>query len=406
VEDTDLERSTPEAIRYLFEIMEWLGLDYDEEPVYQSACRARHMEVAQELIDRGFAYKSDKGMTGMGEAVLFRMPKEDVSYTDLIKGEISKPGDSLKDFVIVRSDGSPVFHLANVIDDIDMGITHVIRGDDHVENTFRHIQLYRALNAPLPQFGHLPMIVNHQGKPYSKRDGAAFVGEFRDSGYLPEALFNFLSLLGWNPGDDREYMPREELIAAFDLSRVQSSPAQMDLKKLNWMNGCYMADLPWERFEEEAVSRLQTLGLVDDQTDRAYLHEVLTLLQSRVKVWPDLQDLATYFFRDDYPFDPKATRKRLMKPGVPELLIQLHEQYARLTDWTEENLEKALRDALGDDSENAGTLIHPVRVAVSGQAGGPGLFEMLRVIGPERVLMRLDRGAQISSGKMTLPESE
>ncbi len=404
VEDTDRERSTPEAIRVLFEVMEWLGLDFDEDPVYQSACVSRHKQVAEDLIARGLAYKSDKGASGMGEAILFRMPKEDVRFTDLIKGEIAKPGDSLQDFVIVRSDGTPVFHLANVVDDIDMGITHVIRGDDHVENTFRHIRLYQALGAPLPQFGHLPMIVNHQGKPYSKRDGAAFVGEFRDTGYLPDALFNFLSLLGWNPGDDREYMPREELVAAFDLARVQSSPAQMDLKKLSWMNGCYMADLPIALFREEAIRRLQAEGLVDAATDAAYVEAVLELIRSRVKVWPELIELAVYFFREDYPFDAKAVRKRLLKPGVSELLDRLREGYAGLSEWSESALDEALRSALGADQENAGTLIHPVRVAVSGQAGGPGLFEMLQVLGRDRVLTRLERGSRIAAGTLTVGE--
>ena len=202
VEDTDLERSTPEAIRTLLDCMEWLKLDYDEPVVYQTTQVKKHLAAAEKLLADGRAYKENKG--GKGDCVIFRMPKDgDVAYRDLVKGEMRKHAADTQDFVIVRSDGSPVFHLANVVDDITQGVTHVIRGDDHVENTFKHIELFKALGAEPPQYAHLPMIVNHMGKPYSKRDGAAFVGEFREQGYLPDALFNFLVLLGWAPGDDR-----------------------------------------------------------------------------------------------------------------------------------------------------------------------------------------------------------
>jgi glutamyl-tRNA synthetase len=190
VEDTDRERSTPEAIQTLLACMEWLGLSYDEPAVYQSAACARHLAVADELVRKGFAYKDDKG--GKGECVVFRMPKEGrLEYTDLVKGTIKKKAEDTQDFVIVRSDGSPVFHLSNVVDDIDMSITHVIRGDDHVENTFKHIELFKAIGRRSRRYAHLPMIVNNQGKPYSKRDGAAFVGEFKEQGYLPRRSSTF-----------------------------------------------------------------------------------------------------------------------------------------------------------------------------------------------------------------------
>ncbi|MBR0056230.1 MAG: glutamate--tRNA ligase, partial [Kiritimatiellae bacterium] len=219
IEDTDLERSTPAATQTVLDSMAWLGLDYDGEVLYQSTQRAHHLELAEQLLRSGHAYKEDKGGTGKGECVIFRMPGTDIGYHDLVKGDLLKKAEDLRDFVIVRSDGSPVFHLGNVADDITMGVTHVIRGDDHVENTFKHIALYRALGAPVPQLAHLPMIVNAQGKPYSKRDGAAYVGEFRERGFLPEALFNSLALLGWSPGDDREVMTRDEMVAAFTLDR-------------------------------------------------------------------------------------------------------------------------------------------------------------------------------------------
>ena len=259
IEDTDLVRSTKEAIDKVLDAMAWLGRDYDEPVVYQTHNAADHLAAVERLLSSGAAYKAVKesvdpatGEKKTGEVVLFRMPKEGViEYTDLVKGKMRKKAEDTQDFVIVRSDGSPVFHIANVVDDIKQGVTHIIRGDDHVENTFKHIQIFKALGAPVPEYAHLPMIVNAQGKPYSKRDGAAFVGEFKEQGYLPEALFNFLVLLGWAPGDDREVMSRSELVEAFSLDRVKSSPARFDLKKLLWMNGEYIAHQPADVFKAE-----------------------------------------------------------------------------------------------------------------------------------------------------------
>ena len=263
IEDTDRERSTPEAVKAILNAMEWLGINYDEEPLYQSTQHVRHLEAAQQLLANGQAYKEDKGGTGQGECILFRMPGTDMAFHDEIKGDLRKEAKDMKDFVIVRSDGSPVFHLANVVDDITQNITHIIRGDDHVENTFRHVALYRALGAPVPRYAHLPMIVNAQGKPYSKRDGAAYVGQFREMGYSADALFNYLTLLGWSPGEDREKMSRAEIIAAFTLDRVKSAPAQMDLRKLTHMNGLYLAELPLDQFMtgvREFLARLDWAG--------------------------------------------------------------------------------------------------------------------------------------------------
>ena len=243
VEDTDLERSTPEAIAVLFDCMKWLGLDWDEEVFYQTKNVKRHLEVVDQLLATGHAYKVEKtsrdGKTGV--VTMFRMPKEGViEFDDIVKGHMAKKAEDIQDFAIVRSDGSPIFHIANVVDDIDQRVTHIIRGDDHVENTFKHICIFRALGAEVPKYGHLSMIVNQQGKPYSKRDGAAFVGEYREQGYLPEALFNYLLLLGWNPGDDREVLTRQEMIDLFELEKVHVTAAMFDPKKLAWMNGEYI----------------------------------------------------------------------------------------------------------------------------------------------------------------------
>lgn len=390
VEDTDLERSTPEAIQTLLACMEWLRLDYDEPVVYQTKNVEKHLAAAEKLLADGRAYRDDKG--GKGECVIFRMPKEGrLEYTDLVKGRMKKKAEDTQDFVIVRSDGSPVFHLANVVDDIEQGITHVIRGDDHVENTFKHIELFKALGHEPPQYAHLPMIVNNQGKPYSKRDGAAFVGEFREQGYLPDALFNFLLLLGWAPDDNTEVLSREEMIERFTLERCKSSAARFDLKKLSWMNGEYIRRMPRQDYEKEFLSRLHAAGLSEKGVN---LPGVLEQMQIRTKFYSEIPSHCLYFFTEEYPFDPKGVEKRLHAEGVPDLLETVADQYEALPTFdlqTSHDVIAALAEGRG---MNMGALIHPVRMAVSGMTEGPGLFEMLVLIGCEKVCRRLRNVAQ------------
>ncbi|MDD2348646.1 MAG: glutamate--tRNA ligase, partial [Kiritimatiellae bacterium] len=382
--------STQAAIDTLLDCMRWLGLDYDEPEVYQSQQIARHPSVAEDLVNRGLAYKDNKG--GGGECVIFRMPKTGcLAYTDLVKGTIKKKAEDTQDFVIVRSDGTPVFHLSNVVDDIDMGITHVIRGDDHVENTFKHIELFKAMGAAVPQYAHLPMIVNNQGKPYSKRDGAAFVGEFREQGYLPEALFNFLLLLGWAPGDDREVLTRDEMIELFTLERCKSSAARFDLKKLIWMNGEYIRRQPREVYAAEFTARVEAAGLSVEGRD---LDGILDQMQVRTKFYSEIPGSCSYFFTEEYPFDEKGVAKRLKVDGVPELLDEVAQRYEALPSFDVQSTHEVLI-AMGEErGVGLGALVHPVRVAVSGMTEGPGLFEMLVLIGRDSVCARLRRVAQ------------
>lgn len=398
IEDTDRERSTPEAVRTLLDAMAWLGLGWDEEPVYQSTTTAKHLEAAELLLKKGAAYKEDKGGTGKGEAVLFRMPGRDMGFHDEIKGDLKKAAADMKDFVIVRSNGTPVFHLANVVDDIHMNVTHIIRGDDHVENTYRHVALFEALGAAVPKYAHLPMIVNLQGKPYSKRDGDAYVGDFKEKGYLPEALFNYLVLLGWSPGDDREVLPRDEIAKLFTLDRVQSSPAKMDLQKLLWMNGEYMAKLPIETREEGWRAELKKAGTWRDDIPADYFRRVITLMQDRVKLYPHAVEMTAYFFNEEYPFDEKSVEKRLKKEGALDGLRAIRGKFAGLDPFTAEATDKALHELAAERGISAGELVHPVRVAVSGTAAGPSLFPMLDVMGKERVLRRIDRALGMMAG--------
>ena len=402
VEDTDLERSTPEAIKALFDCMEWLGLGLGDEPVfYQTKNVKRHLEVVERLLASGDAYKVEKtsrdGKTGV--VTMFRMPKEGViAFDDVVKGHMAKKAEDVQDFAIVRSDGSPIFHLANVVDDIDQRVTHIIRGDDHVENTFKHICLFRALGAPVPKYGHLSMIVNQQGKPYSKRDGAAFVGEFREQGYLPEALFNYLLLLGWNPGDDREVLTREEMVSLFDLEKVHVTAAMFDPKKLAWMNGEYIKKIPQDEFVKEVKSRVvgpESPGSPENpgvSRDDAWWSYLAGQLQPRTKFLNDIPSMVRCFVSDDFPFDEKAVEKRLKKPGVKGLLMDLVERFGKVADWTAPALEAVVKEL--SQGNGMGPWVHPIRVAVSGRGEGIGLFEMLQLLGKERTLARLRFAAE------------
>lgn len=415
VEDTDRERSTPEAIKTLLEAMDWLGLNVDEIPLYQSTRMDAHLAAAEQLLASGHAYKEDKGGTGQGECIIFKMPGTDIEFTDLVKGTLRKPAKDMADFVIVRSNGTPVFHLANVLDDIEQKITHVIRGDDHVENTFRHIAMYKALGAPVPQFAHLPMIVNAQGKPYSKRDGDAFVGDFQTKGFFGDALFNYLALLGWSPGDDREVMTRQEMIDAFDVTTVRSSPAQMDLKKLLWMNGEYLRAMRPEIFNKIAQEEFQNAGIA--LNDKA--GEVFALLQPRVKLPSEIVPQGKFLFTDDFEYDQKAVEKHLLKARVfhptegSEAGLPQAEQQRSGAQW--QTLEKiigifqrlpALSEVEGGkfDSETVNTALHsfveqgglkfgdvmpPLRIAVSGQQSGPDLAPVLAILGKEKSIARI-----------------
>lgn len=391
VEDTDLERSTPEAIQVLFDCMKWLGLDYDEEVFYQTKNVKRHLEVVEQLKAMGRAYEVEKtsrdGKTGI--VTMFRMPKEGtIEFDDIVKGHMSKKAEDVQDFAIVRSDGSPIFHIANVVDDIDQRVTHIIRGDDHVENTFKHIEIFKALGAPIPKYGHLSMIVNQQGKPYSKRDGAAFVGEYKEQGYLPEALFNYLLLLGWNPGDDREILSRDEMIRLFELEKVHVTAAMFDPKKLAWMNGEYIKQIPDANFKALAMEKV---GPAADGRSDEWWELFVAQMKPRTKTLNDMPASVSYLFGDDYPVDPKAVEKRLAKPGVKEILLDLAGRFGAVEDWRAPVLEALVKEL--SQGNGMGPWVHPVRVAVSGRMDGPGLFEMLELVGKAKTIERIENAA-------------
>mgnify|MGYP000726684184 CR=1 FL=1 len=317
--------------------------------------------------------------------------RREVFFKDLVKGLLSKPLDNMKDLVIVRSDGMPVFHLANVCDDIEQKITHIIRGDDHVENTYRHILLFFGLNVMPPLYAHLPMIVNQHGKPYSKRDGDAYVGDFKDKGFIAEALFNYLCLLGWSPGNDKEKMSREEIIKLFSLDRVKSGPAQMDLKKLTHLNWEYIVELPIEKFVEFALQRLQTRQWFNNSS-KEFLRKVCVLMQSRTTTFADI-DQWEYFFSDEVKYEDKEAVKLLSKEGVAAALMLLAEKLKN-NNFTVSGIEKTIRDVEKEFSIQEGKLNQPVRAAVTGITRGAGLYETMEIIGKIRCIKRLINAAQ------------
>lgn len=398
IEDTDLERSTPAAVKTVMDSLEWLGMDHDEEPIYQSARKDAHLSSVETLLSKGLAYKEDKGNTGKGECVILRAPKYDVTYTDLVKGELTKKAGDIQDMVIVRSDGTPVFHLANVVDDIDMGITHIIRGDDHVENTYKHIPLFKALGTEPPKYAHLPMIINQQGKPYSKRDGSAFVGEFKEQGYLPGALFNYLALLGWSPGDDREKMTLKEMIEAFTLDRIKSGPAQMDARKLTHINQLHIEDMGMDTFLASVRDALpEETWLIE--ADEQHLKNVGALMKSRTHLFTYARDWK-YLFTDDFEYDAKSVRKLLAKPGIAKAL-KATAAALDASDFTEQTIEGIIRKIEAQNEIKEGKLNQPIRIAVAGIPTGAGLYETMMLIGKDKCLKRIRYAADTLA---TLPE--
>ena len=384
IEDTDKDRSTDDAINNLFTTLQWLNLNYDEEPLYQSKQESKHVEVAEYLLSKGCAYKENKD--NKGECIIFKMPNDDISFNDGIKGRLKKPIGDIDDFVLVRSNGKPVFHLANVVDDIEQKITHIIRGDDHIENTYKHIALYRALNADIPSFSHLPMIVNSQGKPFSKRDGDAYVSDFKKRGYLPQAFVNYLVLLGWSPGNDQEIMSIDEMINMFTIERCQSSPAQFDEKKMKWMNGEYLSKISNESFNKEAFKIITSLH---SSASENLVKKVIALIRDRVKVFEDIEKLVNYFFVDNIEYDEKLIAKKIKKEGIKELFNYFTLEISKIDSIDEVSLKKIIDDYIKETGKSYGEVMIPLRIAVSGASGGPDLIGVLSTLGKPTIIERI-----------------
>ena len=396
VEDTDKARNTEEAAAAIYEGLRWLELNWDEGPqvggdfgpYFQSQRTELYERYLKKLQDAGHIFE-DAG------ALRFRSPREHVIVDDLVCGKIdfdlTNPGTH-PDMTIRRPDGSWIFHFVNVIDDIEMKISHVIRGEDHLSNTPKHIELYRAFGATPPRFAHIPLILNHDGSKMSKRDEGASVATYIQEGYAPEAVRNYLCLLGWSPKDNREKIDIDEVVKLFELEKINRRNAAFDLNKCFWLNGQYIAQMSLERFAELARPFLEEAKI--DISDEKYLREVLGIVKEKIKLFKDVPEWTAYFFTEDYVFDPAAVEKVFGKPEAATRLSALRDEFTKIEKWNVETLESTLKNLAQKLGCKTGDLVHPARVAVSGRSVGPSLYHMLEVMGKERVLARFDRAIE------------
>ena len=437
IEDTDVDRSKPELVTTILESLEWLGLGWDEGPYRQSERLDRYRAMAAEFERSGHAYPcfctveelgarraraeaerrawkydgacrkvSDSERQrlraeGRPSALRFRVPETgETSFDDRVFGRVKVEHQDLEDFVLLRSDGNPTYHLGVVADDLDMRVTHVIRGADHLSNTPKQILMYQALGASPPVFAHLPLILGPDRQRLSKRHGATSVGAYREQGILPEALLNFLALLGWTPpkgpgGEGaKEILPLEEMVLAFTLEAVSKSNAVFDSEKLAWMNSEYLRHLPAERLLPLVEAELKSAGLWRDGAspeERRWFEACARLLQSRARSLKDFSMSGRAFFTDDFDYDPEAVKKFWKDPALPEYLEALAERLARVEPFDLQETERCLRGLAEERGVKAGLLINAARVALTGQAVAPGLFEVIVALGRDRVVARLRR---------------
>jgi glutamyl-tRNA synthetase len=412
IEDTDRERSTPENVEQILEVLRWLELDWDEGPVSQASRADRHVERLQELLDSGAAYRdpataedvkaykrehgADRGYRGTpsedpGAAVRLRVPDDgDTVVEDLIRGPVAFPNRSQDDFVIARGDGSVLYNFAVAVDDAEMAITDVVRGDDHLSNTPKQLLVLRALEVPEPRYAHLPLLHGPDGRKLSKRHGAASVEELRDAGYLPAAVRNYLALLGWGTTDDTTLMSTEDLLRRFRVEDVGSAAAIFDERKLRWVNGRYMRELP---LEEYAANVAAFLGRENDERLRAGCEIAQEKAQTLAEVWP----LIRFLFEPPVE-DEKAWRK-VMGEGTAELLRAARDALAAADGFEPDDVEAALEPLLERLDVKPGRLYQPLRVAVTGTTVSPGIFETLSALGPEETLARVDAAiARLDAG--------
>jgi len=433
IEDTDAERSKTELIEPILDALKWLGLDWDEPPYFQSQRMDRYKPYVDKLLEQGYAYRCfctpeeldqrrKEAMAakqspsynkkcrhlsqdeinaniekGMPYAIRLAIPEnEETSYEDLVSGTITKQNTEIEDFVILRKDGRAVYNMAVVVDDHEMEITHVIRGNDHISNTFKQIHIYKALGFDLPKFAHVPLILRPDKRKVSKRLGDKDVAEYGQEGFLPEALFNFLCLLGWSPKDDREYLPPDELKNIFSLENVNRSNPIFNEDKLLALNAEYIRKMTDHDLAVIVAPMLVAAEYTTKywlETRWDYLRKIVGLLKERCRKMTDFVRLSAYFFYSDFEYDPKAADKRL-KPESREYLTRLLDKFDSLDDFSKENLEKAMGEVSEELDVKRGKLIHPTRVAVSGISEGPGLFDILETIGKDQTVERIRRAIE------------
>ena len=430
IEDTDKARSTEESTRAIFEGMEWLGLSWDEEVVYQGANLERHQRDATLLLERGRAYRcfctpqelderrkdaearkesfrydrrcdrlakdevDRRVAAGMPFTIRFRVPDDQsTTWNDVVHGDITFPNKDIDDFVVLRSDRTPIYNLAVVSDDIAMRITLVMRGDDHISNTPKQIMLYEALGAALPKFAHLPMIHGTDGKKLSKRHGATAVGDYQHMGILPEAMLNFLALLGWSPGHDIEVMSIEDMVRLFETDGLSKKAAIFDPKKLEWMNGQHLSRVTAERLLPVVAKALEQAGAVtraDVDRRRDWFLRLVELLKVRARTIDDIVRQASPYLREDIDYDADAVAKQWKDRDTAASLLSKTRERLAATDWNPAAMEESLRQLADSLGTSGGKLFQPLRVALTGLTASPGIFDVLEMLGRERSLARID----------------
>jgi glutamyl-tRNA synthetase len=398
IEDTDKTRSRQEYLQNIFESLRWLGIEWDEEPVYQGKRFEIYKKYAEDLLKKGKAYEQE---AEKGKAVVFKIDRKVIEWSDIIHGKIGRNLIDDPDVVMIKSDGTPTYNFACVIDDMESGITHVIRGDDHIANTPKQICIYRALGAEPPKFGHIPLILNPDGskmsKDYKKRgkEGREImiptsVLAYRDTGYLSEALFNFLSLLGWSPGDDREILSKEEIISIFDIERVRSIPAKFDIDKLQWMNGHYIRKKGIEELEKAVMPYLEKS--YDLSKFPTYIvREAILQQKERLRVLGEIVELTRFVFSDEVKFDQSAVEKVLKRGRVGDVLSLVKQELAGLEKFEKGQIEHALRKIAMRLGIKFQEVAQPVRVVLTGGTASPPINETIWIVGKKRVLERIER---------------
>jgi len=389
IEDTDRVRSDKKFLDEILADLEWMGLDWDEEPIYQSRRFDAYRKEAESILQAGKAYKE-------GEAIIFKVEKGRViEVDDVIHGRITFNTDEIKDQVMIKSDGSPAYNFCCVVDDTEMQITHIIRGDDHISNTPKQVLFYEALGKEPPRFCHMPLMMGKDGAKLSKRHGAVAVEDYKREGFLPEALANYLILLGWSPGEDREVIPLKEAMELFDIKDMRDVQSRFDIQKLMWINGEYIMKKDAAELEPLLKQQLLDLGIPEDNVDPEKLKKLIDLYRVRAKTMRDFAGLIDCFFKDDYAVDEKGKKKYLESSENKENLGVFAEKLEGIQEgsFTAENIEKACRDIAEEKGLKAAKIIHPTRMAISGKTEGAGLFEMMEVLGKEKVLERIRREA-------------
>ncbi|TXL17273.1 glutamate--tRNA ligase [Methylococcaceae bacterium HT3] len=419
IEDTDLERSTQESVNAILEGMQWLGLDYDEGPYYQTQRFDRYKEIIQQLLDQGDAYycyctkeeleslreqqmankekpryngkcrEQPKDQKELNRVIRFRNPEEgEVVIDDLVKGKIVVANKELDDLIIARTDGTPTYNLTVIVDDMDMGITHVIRGDDHVNNTPRQVNILKALGADFPYYAHLPMILGDDGARLSKRHGAVGVMQYRDDGYLPEALLNYLVRLGWSHGD-QEIFTQAEMIELFDIGQVNVSASAFNTEKLLWLNHQYIMNAEPELVASHLEWHMQQRGIAA-ATQGPALVDIVKAQRERSKTLVEMANASTYFYQDFSEYDEKAAKKNF-KQGTDEVLQALYDAFVAVTEWQGEVLHKIVLHTAEQLELKLGKVAQPLRVAVCGTGMSPSIDVTLSLLGRDKTLSRLQK---------------